>query len=303
MISKSRKNNTNKTRKIRGGKIYGADKYLMYNIHKVTNLSWDPTKSCKAIQYILGKNNVSEIQVPPDKTLKERGIRWVRCLKGMKAEFHFVKPYKIAYDKILRKMVEKEDKIDTPYKSQFLENHIGLYVPDLTPVVASAIKKKYKYFLVERGDGLNHFYVNIPGTLNYLELDSQKLDLKKLPDVELHDFKYANKLGRKLEKKFKKKTLRRRNRRRYKKSRKARVEVYIDPKHNMTRKVNFLKNHNLKITGKDSFKGKKWTIKGKLDKNNKAIIDFSSKGGPKDIKATFRKNDIKFADGNTWKRV
>ena len=43
----------------------------MYNIHKVTNLSWDPTKSCKAIQNILGKNIVSEIQVPPDKTLKE----------------------------------------------------------------------------------------------------------------------------------------------------------------------------------------------------------------------------------------
>ena len=86
----------NKTRKIRGGKIYGADKYKMYNIHKVTNISYDPIKSCKAIQDLLGKSNVSKIQSPPDETLKKRGIRWVRCLKGMKAEFHFVKPYKLS---------------------------------------------------------------------------------------------------------------------------------------------------------------------------------------------------------------
>ena len=297
------KRKINKTRKIRGGKIYGADRYKMYNIHKVTNISYDPIKSCKAIQDLLGKSNVSEIQSPPDKTLKKRGIRWVRCLKGMKAEFHFVKPYKIAYDKTLRKIVKMEDKFDNPYRTQFLENHVGLYVPDLTPVVENAQKKKYKYIVFRRGDGLNHFYVNLPGTLNYLELDSQKLDIDKLPDVEVHDFQFAAKVGKKLEKKFRKKTKRRRNRRRYKKSRKAGYEVYMDPEHKMTRKVNYLKDRKIKITGKDSLKGKKWTIKGELDKNNKATLDFSSKGGPKDIKATFRKNDIKFADGNTWKRV
>lgn len=287
-----------KTRK----KIYGADKYLMYNIHKSSQISYNPEASCKAIQNILGKNNVSKIQSPPDKALAKRGIKWVRCLKGMKAEFHFVKPYKITHDKMLRKIIKEEDHLKSPYQTQFLENHIGMYVPDLTPVIKAVLKYKYNYFLAKRGDGLNHLYVNVPGTLNYLELDSTTLDLKSLPNVEQHDFTYANNIGRKLERQFKRKTLRRRNSKRHNKSRRGHSEVYTDPNHNMTRKVTYLKDNNIKITGKDSVKGKRWSIYGKVNKN-KANLDFSPKGGPRNLKATFRKKEIKFSDGNTWKRI
>ena len=216
MRTKKNRMRKNKTRK----NIYGADKYVMYNIHKSSQISYNPALSCKAIQNILGKNNVSQIHSPPDKNLAKRGIKWIRCLKGMKAEFHFVKPYKIAHDKMLRKIIEEEDHFKSPYQTQFLENHVGMYVPDLTPVIKAVLKYKYNYFLAKRGDGLNHLYVNIPGTLNYLEIDSAKLDLSKVPNIEQHDFDYANTLGRKLEKKFKKQTLRRRKNSRHNKSRK-----------------------------------------------------------------------------------
>ena len=176
MKTKKNRMRKNKTRK----NIYGADKYVMYNIHKSSQISYNPALSCKAIQNILGKNNVSQIHSPPDKNLAKRGIKWIRCLKGMKAEFHFVKPYKIAHDKMLRKIIEEEDHFKSPYQTQFLENHIGMYVPDLTPVIKAVLKYKYNYFLAKRGDGLNHLYVNIPGTLNYLEIDSAKLDLSNL---------------------------------------------------------------------------------------------------------------------------
>jgi hypothetical protein len=302
MSKKSRKNRTNRTNKTRK-KIYGADKYLMYNIHKTSQISYNPEASCKAIQNILGKNNVSKIHSPPDKALAKRGIKWVRCLKGMKAEFHFVKPYKISHDKMLRKIIKEEDHFKSPYQTQFLENHIGMYVPDLTPVIKAVLKYKYNYFLARRADGLNHLYVNVPGTLNYLELDSTKLDIKSIPNVEQHDFTYANYIGRKLERQFKRKTLRRRNSKRRNKSRRARSEVYTDPNHNMTRKVTYLEDNNIKITGKDSVKGKRWSINGKVDKNNNAILDFSSKGGPKNIRAKFRKKEIEFGDGNIWKRI
>ena len=91
-------------------KVYGSDKYIMYNFHKVTNLSLNPEKSCEAIQNILGKNNVSKIHSPPDKVLAKRGIKWVRCLKGMEGEFHFVLPWKIKYYQTLKKIILSESK-------------------------------------------------------------------------------------------------------------------------------------------------------------------------------------------------
>jgi len=44
-----------------------------------------------------------------------------------------------------------------------------------------------------------------------------------------------------------------------------------------------------------------WTVKGVL-KNNQATLDFSSKGGPKDLLAKFD-NGIVFPDGNKWTKV
>ena len=49
--------------------------------------------------------------------------------------------------------------------------------------------------------------------------------------------------------------------------------------------------------------GKRWKITGKINKNNDAVLDFSSKGGPKNIKAKFKEDNIKFGDGNSWRLI
>ena len=45
-----------------------------------------------------------------------------------------------------------------------------------------------------------------------------------------------------------------------------------------------------------------WTVKGDL-KNEKAILDFSSKGGPSDLVAYYEDGAIVFPDGNKWTKV
>ena len=45
-----------------------------------------------------------------------------------------------------------------------------------------------------------------------------------------------------------------------------------------------------------------WTVKGVL-KNNQATLDFSSKGGPKDLLAKYEDGAIVFPDGNKWTKV
>ena len=205
--------------------IYGTDEYLLYNFHKITQISFNPTNSCIAIQNIFGKSNVSEIQTPPDKNLAKRGIRWVRCLKGMKAEFHFVTPFKVSYFNLLKKVTKQEDSLMTPYETPFFENHVGMFVSDLTPIIKRILKHKYKHLLVKREDGLNQLYINIPDTLNYLELDSLKLNLSKIPNFHEYKFKETYHLGKKLEKKYKKKTRMRKKYNLRKKTRKYRSSM------------------------------------------------------------------------------
>ncbi len=185
-------------------KIYASDRIIPYNIHKITSLSFNPTKSCEAIQNLFGKNNVSKIRSPPDKAINARGAKWVRCLKGGKAEFHYLPPYELKYDKLIRKII-KEQEHQHPYMSQFFENHVGIYVPDLTNICIRAKKHKYKYYLVKRSDGLHQFYVNIPGGIDFLEIDSLKIDLLKLVrhGIVEYNFSDALKTGKKFEKIFK----------------------------------------------------------------------------------------------------
>lgn len=52
-------------------KVYGADRYEPYAIHKITMISYDPLESCRSLKKIFG-NAMSDIQTPPDKALKER---------------------------------------------------------------------------------------------------------------------------------------------------------------------------------------------------------------------------------------
>lgn len=47
-----------------------------------------------------------------------------------------------------------------------------------------------------------------------------------------------------------------------------------------------------------------WKVQGQVNRNNvEAIIDFSPKGGPENLKATFIDGGIVFPDGNKWTKV
>ena len=45
-----------------------------------------------------------------------------------------------------------------------------------------------------------------------------------------------------------------------------------------------------------------WVVKGEL-KNDKAVLDFSSKGGPSNLLAKYEDGGIVFPDGNKWTKV
>lgn len=45
-----------------------------------------------------------------------------------------------------------------------------------------------------------------------------------------------------------------------------------------------------------------WVVKGEL-KNDKAVLDFSSKGGPSNLMAKYEDGSIVFPDGNKWTKV
>jgi hypothetical protein len=308
---KVRSTNSSKTRKNKG-KIFGADKYLAYDIHKCTLISYDPLLSCKTLIKLFGQKNMSKIITPPDPTLAKRGIKWVRCLKGGKAEFHFVPPFDLNDNKTLRRLVAKQDK-ESPLKSQFYENHIGMYVPDLTPVIISALTMKLPCQVTHRADGLHQFYVDIPGCLDYLDVDSLVLDIdaiqKKFPSFTENTFADNMKFTKREQSKARK-TIKQRQKHNKLKKFSVKTMIFEDPIHNNAlRKLSIHNDGKITIVGKDSPRGKTWNAKGSLTgKDNNLILDFSSKGGPKDIKAKFvssntHNSNIKFADGNVWKAV
>ena len=63
-----------------------------------------------------------------------------------------------------------------------------------------------------------------------------------------------------------------------------------------------------KIIGKDEEGADPWEVKLTIEKHSagaghtgdELIVDFSPKGGPKDMKATVTANGISFPDGNVW---
>jgi len=46
-----------------------------------------------------------------------------------------------------------------------------------------------------------------------------------------------------------------------------------------------------------------WKIQGKVKSNTDAVIDFSPKGGPANLAATFETDGIVFPDGNKWTKI
>lgn len=78
--------------------------------------------------------------------------------------------------------------------------------------------------------------------------------------------------------------------------------TWLDPGHpGCTRKIAIAGNKAI-ITGADEDQ-KPWKVVGLIDGND-IIIDFSPKGGPKDVTAVFKTgvNKIVFPDGNVWSK-
>mmetsp|Transcript_17477 Transcript_17477/g.20165 ORF Transcript_17477/g.20165 Transcript_17477/m.20165 type:complete len:221 (-) Transcript_17477:364-1026(-) len=46
-----------------------------------------------------------------------------------------------------------------------------------------------------------------------------------------------------------------------------------------------------------------WQVKGKITSTSTAVLDFSLKGGPDSLLATYDGGKIVFPDGNTWKKI
>ena len=46
-----------------------------------------------------------------------------------------------------------------------------------------------------------------------------------------------------------------------------------------------------------------WEVKGSVRSASSAVLDFSLKGGPSDLAATYADGGIVFPDGNKWKKV
>ena len=287
---------TRKTRKVakktRKQKFYGKDRYIPYAIHKTTIISFDPITSCKQMKYIFG-SALSKIQAPPDKALKKRGIRWVRFINGGKGEFHFVPPFRLTDDRELRKIEEKQENI-SPLESQFFENHVGIYVPDLTDIIIRCLKRNIKCHLNRRGDGMYQFYIEIDGAIDYLDVDSISVDFDKIHKVNrffhAYDFKKNSLVQELLQKEYMNK-----------KNHSIKSRIYLDPNHDMApRKLEMKENGNITVKGIDKTNGKLWQASGTLHKNNRVVLDFSCKGGPKNIRGQITKTGLKFEDGNIW---
>merc|ERR1711990_712082 len=61
----------------------------------------------------------------------------------------------------------------------------------------------------------------------------------------------------------------------------------------------------LEVTGVDEKNGKEWVVKGTLNDAGEVVLDFSVKGGPKNLLASWDEKGngaIKFPDGNRWTR-
>lgn len=289
-MPKTRKNsNKKKSRKTRKAKIYGSDRFYPYAFHKITQVSFNPYKSCETIKKIFG-NVIGKIHQPPDSALDKRDIKWIRFSVGGKAELHYVKPFKITKQRKMLLKLAKEQDINHPLKTEMFENHAGLYIPDLTPVMLKVLKLKIPYIMDQREDGLYQLYIDVPAALDFLEIDSIKFDFekvhKKYPFFRIFNFSENSELVKKL--------MRDNN---------DKVFNYIDPRHNGAPRTVLIKNDKITITGIDKPNGKVWKIIGKIDKKGNTVLNFSghAHGGPKKVKGNINKYRAKFSDGNIWK--
>merc|ERR1719261_228488 len=79
---------------------------------------------------------------------------------------------------------------------------------------------------------------------------------------------------------------------------------FSDPAHSdMTRAIEYAGGRDYQISGADEDK-KPWKVFGKRKNSDTLIVDFTPKGGPAEVVAKVQVGgDIKFPDGNVWKRL
>lgn len=83
---------------------------------------------------------------------------------------------------------------------------------------------------------------------------------------------------------------------------------YSDPKHPNCQREIVVNGLNADIKGTDGTpgcppdgSGKAWKLQGKINAEGDSIfVDFSPKGGPKDLKGAWDGSGIKWPDGNKW---
>lgn len=255
-------------------KVYGANQYKSYSIHKSTLVSMNPIASCDMMKRIF-KSAISGCQSPPDPALAKRGIRWVRFLHGANAEFHFIPPpFSLKHASWAKELTKHHS---DPLKSQLFENHVGFYVPDLTPVVLAVLDMKRTCHLNQRADGMYQFYFQIDGCVDFVEADSTTISMRtihnKHPSFQSNSFAENTNLI-------------------------ADNVVYMDQKHNASRTVKY-RGNKVSITGRDPTS---WKASGSMVSDDSFRVDFRSKGGPQ-LTAKRTPSGIRFSDGNTWKAV
>ena len=90
--------------------------------------------------------------------------------------------------------------------------------------------------------------------------------------------------------------------------------VYTDPNHPGCRRQIRVQIHSAIVTGedgdpgcppKDPSKDSHWRLLGKIISDTEILVDFSSKGGPKDLEGKWCRGcgdhgGISWPDGNTW---
>mmetsp|Transcript_26195 Transcript_26195/g.36037 ORF Transcript_26195/g.36037 Transcript_26195/m.36037 type:complete len:164 (+) Transcript_26195:33-524(+) len=84
------------------------------------------------------------------------------------------------------------------------------------------------------------------------------------------------------------------------------VGTYDDPNHPGCMRKITVKGKEVSIIGSDNIDGSnQWLIKAKEDFPGTIFVDFSPKGGPKDLLGVFSEpdNGIKWPDGNLWTKL
>ena len=149
-----------------------------YVIHKVTFLSLNVAKTVAHFKKIFG-SELREIEVP-DADLKKRGIKWMMFPKsGMHIHVAPPPPGTHLFLNVIKEINDAERKYsiqNMPIK----ESHVGVLVPDITPILKRIQKLDFQYMIRQRSDGMYQLYMDIDSAHDYFEVDSKKLDLTKV---------------------------------------------------------------------------------------------------------------------------